>query len=77
MKADTHAAENQKATPKLLRPRQVAEALGVSLATLWRIQKRDANFPRAFRISAQALAFESTEIADWVESRRVTQPTTT
>lgn len=56
---------------KLLRPREAAAALSVSLATLWRIRKRDATFPRAFQIGAQAVAFDEDELRAWVETRRV------
>ncbi len=56
---------------KLLRPREAAAALGVSLATLLRTQKRDPSFPRPFRIGAQAIAFDADELRAWVESRRV------
>jgi len=56
---------------KLLRPREAAAALSVSLATLWRIRKRDTTFPRAFQIGAQAVAFDEDELRAWLETRRL------
>jgi len=56
---------------KLLRPRQTAAALSISLATLWRIRQRDATFPRAIQIGAQAVGFDEDELRAWVETRRL------
>ena len=60
---------------KLLRPRACAAALGVSLTTLWRWTKA-GDFPVAYRLSANATAFNEREVSAWLERRRVADPKT-
>ncbi len=53
----------------LLSPKQVSEALSISRTTLWRLTRRDPEFPKALRISGNRVGYRSTEIHAWVESR--------
>ena len=72
-----HADPSDRTTSvKLLRPRACADALGVSLTTLWRWTKR-GDFPVAYRLSANATAFDEREVSAWLEGRRVTDRTKT
>ncbi len=65
------APSNYATTVKLLRPRACAAALGVSLTTLWRWTKA-GDFPVAYRLSSQAVAFDEREVSAWLAGRRVT-----
>ena len=56
---------------RIMRPREVAQRLGVSSTTLWRYAKRP-DFPRAFRLGPNAVGFDSGELELWVAGRRVT-----
>src|SRR5260370_38710938 len=68
-----HAARNHADIKRvaLLRPRECARALGVSTTTLWR-WSRDAamNFPRAFRLGQNSVAFGENDVVACLESRR-------
>ncbi|WP_369696945.1 helix-turn-helix transcriptional regulator [Comamonas testosteroni] len=48
-----------------LRPKDAAQLLGVSHATLWRWHKR-ADFPRARKISRGVTLFDAAELMEWV-----------
>ncbi|MDA1095498.1 MAG: AlpA family phage regulatory protein [Acidobacteria bacterium] len=54
---------------QLLRPRNLATALGVSTTTLWRWAKAP-DFPRPFRLGENSIAFDAQEIARWLAGRR-------
>lgn len=58
---------------KLLRPKATAEAMGISLVTLWRRAKAE-DFPRPFRVGRQAIAWDEAEILAWLETRRISRP---
>ena len=53
----------------LLSPKQVCEALSLSRTTLWRLTRRDPEFPKALKISGNRVGYRATEIHAWVESR--------
>lgn len=53
----------------LLSPKQVCASLSLSRTTLWRLTRRDPEFPKAVRISGNRIAFRASEIHAWVESR--------
>lgn len=54
---------------KLIRPNSLAEKLGVSIPTLYRLMKKP-EFPDKIRISSQAIGFRESEISDWMESKK-------
>lgn len=61
----------QITTPRLdqmIRPRRLAERLGVSTTTLWRMQQRN-EIPRPIRISRGAVAWRESTILDYLASR--------
>jgi predicted DNA-binding transcriptional regulator AlpA len=55
---------------KLLRPKAVLRALGVSRPTLYRLMKSDPGFPRAIRLGANSIAFVEAELIAWLHGRR-------
>lgn len=56
-----------------LRPRQAAEALGVSVATIWRWHANRADFPRARKLSRSVTTFDSAELEAWRYRQPITQ----
>lgn len=54
----------------LLRPKQVCHKLGISPATLWRWVNKNPSFPKPFKIGANSTAFDSAELATWVQDRK-------
>ena len=53
----------------LIRPGKAAEKLAVSATTLWRYTK-NPDFPRAYRIGPNVVAFDEGELDTWLASRR-------
>lgn len=53
---------------RMLRVWEVLERVGVSRATLWRME-RTGNFPRSRRISKNAVGWFEREIEAWLQSR--------
>lgn len=53
---------------QLVRPAKVAERLGISVVTLWRMRRR-GDFPPPLRIG-RAVAWRESELEAWIESRR-------
>jgi len=51
------------------RPRQAAELLGISRATLWRWAATRHDFPRARRLSARCTVFDTGEILAWRDAQ--------
>lgn len=56
---------------RILRWRQVADMLGLSIATLRRLAKDpDSGFPQPIPIGAQAVGIDLDELEAWIESRK-------
>ena len=55
---------------KLLTLRQVAELVGLSRTTIWRLE-RSGQFPRRRQVSTKAVRWNQAEILDWINSRPV------
>ena len=58
--------------PRLLRPRELANLLSVSLTTVWRLS-RTPGFPRKFMISPNAVGYSEPEVRGWLAQRRVVE----
>lgn len=54
---------------KIIRPKQAASFLSLSLATLWRLQQQN-DFPKKIRLSAKAVGWLEDDIVAWVEKRK-------
>ncbi len=54
---------------KILRPKQAAAYLSLSLATLWRLNK-EGDFPQKIKLSVKAVGWFEEDIAAWLEKRK-------
>ncbi|CAN5117329.1 hypothetical protein BH11PSE5_BH11PSE5_03400 [soil metagenome] len=53
---------------KILRKREVADRLGVSIMTIWRWEKR-GDFPRRLQLGSSSVGYLEDEIDRWVKTR--------
>lgn len=56
--------------PAVLRPKQAAAYIGVSLPSIWRFAKEDPDFPQPFKIGPNASAIFREELDAWLKSKR-------
>lgn len=68
-------AEQPETTPaiKLLRPKAVVRALGLSRATLHRLMRSDPSFPSPVRLGSNSIGFVEGELLAWIEANRIRQ----
>lgn len=52
----------------ILRPKQLAEYLSISLPTIWRLQQA-GDFPKKIQLSKKSVGWFEDEITAWLESR--------
>ncbi|MYK69064.1 MAG: AlpA family transcriptional regulator [Gammaproteobacteria bacterium] len=55
-------------TDRILRPREVCRAIGLSRTTLWR-RVRDGQFPKPLRQGPNAVGWRASAIDEWLDSR--------
>jgi predicted DNA-binding transcriptional regulator AlpA len=60
-------------TPAVLRPKQGAAYLSVSLPTFWGLAKKDPTFPKLFKIGPNSTAVMRRDLDAWLESKRGAQ----
>ena len=54
----------------ILRPKQVAHFMGISVQTLWRLDKHDLEFPENIRFTARCVGYKKSDILAYVETRQ-------
>lgn len=59
-----------KIQPAVLRPKQAAAYIGMSLPSLWRFMREDPTFPRAFKLGANASGILREELDEWLDRKR-------
>ncbi len=61
---------NTQSTPsdRILRPRELSDRIGLSLATLWRLRRR-GDLPEPIRLSPGCVGWRSSDIERWLERR--------
>lgn len=52
----------------ILRPKQLAKYLSLSLATVWRLQQQE-DFPKKIQLSTKAVGWFEADIVAWLENR--------
>lgn len=60
----------QTVTAAVLRPKQAAAYIGVSLPTFWRYAKEEPDFPHPFKLGANASAVMKDELDAWLNAKR-------
>lgn len=60
----------ENVTAAVLRPKQAAAYIGVSLPTFWRYAKEEPDFPQPFRLGANASAVMREELDAWLKAKR-------
>lgn len=63
-----HAMPTTDARDRVLRPRELADCLGLSLTTVWRLRRRGA-LPQPIRLSPGCVGWRASAIAAWLASR--------
>jgi prophage regulatory protein len=53
---------------RILRPRQLADRIGLSLATLWRLRRR-GDLPEPIRLSPGCVGWRTSDIEAWLSAR--------
>ena len=53
---------------RILRPRELADRIGLSLATLWRLRRR-GDLPEPIRLSPGCVGWRTSDIERWLEAR--------
>lgn len=57
-------------TPAVLRPKQAATYIGMSVPSLWRYAKTDPTFPRMFKIGANSTAVMRADLDAWLKAKQ-------
>jgi len=63
-----HRVVRAEALPRVVSPKEVHRALGVSSSTLWRMVAR-GDFPKPVEISPGRVGWLEGEVTTWIESR--------
>lgn len=58
---------------QLIRPRDLAEKLSISLATLYRM-KKDGKLPPQVKIHERAVGWKVSDIEEWIDTRKIAEP---
>ena len=56
---------------KVLRPAEVVERIGLSRATIWRLE-REGDFPRKVVLSKNSTGYFEHELNEWLANRQLT-----
>lgn len=59
-------------TSKPQRMKDMVSWLGLSRATIYRLLENDPYFPKPFYLSNRTIAWDSGEVAAWIDSRKKT-----
>ena len=57
-------------TPAVLRPKQAAAYIQMSIPSFWRLAKNDPNFPRPFKLSENSTAIFRKDLDDWLAAKK-------
>ncbi|MDY7091575.1 MAG: AlpA family phage regulatory protein [Acidobacteriota bacterium] len=65
---------SESSLPTIIRPKLLAERLGISRVTLWRWE-RAGMVPKKRKIGPNTVGWLESEILEWLESRPTSSPT--
>ena len=57
-------------TPAVLRPKQAAAYIQMSIPSFWRLAKNDPNFPLTFKLSENSTAIFRKDLDDWLAAKK-------
>ena len=57
-------------TPAVLRPKQAAAYIQMSIPSFWRLAKNDPNFPRPVKLSENSTAIFRKDLDDWLAAKK-------
>lgn len=63
-----YSPEIERCIMNIIRRVQLVEKLGLSLTTIWRLEKR-GDFPSRIRLSINAVGYDLAEIDRWLATR--------
>ena len=70
MSASTNGVrDSQTEANRILRPRDLRDRLGLSLATVWRLRRR-GELPEPIRLSPGCVGWRATDIDQWLVARQ-------
>jgi len=55
--------------PAILRPKQAAQYIGVSVSSFWRFTKQDESFPKVFKVGVKTSAVMRDDLDRWIAAR--------
>lgn len=58
---------------KIIRPKELADLLSVSAATLWRMEK-SGKLPPKVTLSKRAVGWKETDIKKWIDNNQESKP---
>ena len=53
----------------LLKDTEIAEAIGINRATVWRYVKSDPTFPRPLKLAPKCTRFRASDFEAWLSSK--------
>lgn len=56
-----------------LRPQKVADTLGISLASFWRIAKAEPDFPQLIKLSPRCTVVRAAELSAYMDKKASSQ----
>jgi predicted DNA-binding transcriptional regulator AlpA len=56
-------------TPAIMRLKEAAYYLQISLPTLWRMGEQDPNFPKKIRMNSRCVGYLKTDIDVWLANK--------
>lgn len=63
--------ENTRPMPSIMRLKEAANHLQVSLTTLWRLAEEDEDFPKKIRMSKRCVGYFRKDLDNWLEKKGV------
>ena len=63
-------SKQEPAPNRILRPRVLANRLGISIKTLWRLRRR-GDFPAPIQLSPGCIGWRTSDIDAWLSAREV------
>jgi prophage regulatory protein len=70
---NSHAPSSTHNSDRIIRPRELADQIGLSPATIWRLRRR-GDLPEPVRLSPGCVGWLKSQIDAWLERRLERRP---